>query len=308
MEKQPYQLEELMPIVAELAEKYTKYEHSSIPYEKAQELLEAVLYCIGELVQDNNGYTPSTTEANLLAAKQAYQRGKELVMQKVEAFRIEYNALMKDFYDYGSICLRETVSKAYPAFLMHYDAVFLPQESVITLDYPVLYDNSRCCGIDAVYIQLQGIAYEQKFLAMFPRKYILDVLLAYSNNYEELYENICEPVIINTAGHLLYSLCSGEKVHLQRQFVSDDYNTLQCFLAEVSKQELQQYIEKMFDKLIHEMLSMQRSSHRDIFYDANAEIEWDTKLYLYLKNGFYNATVRIYYAIQNKSLEHIFVL
>lgn len=43
-----YQMEELVPIVARLAEKYTGFASSSISYEKAQQLMAAVLYCIQE--------------------------------------------------------------------------------------------------------------------------------------------------------------------------------------------------------------------------------------------------------------------
>lgn len=46
-----YEIEELVPIVATLAEKYTSKESSSITYEKAQQLMEAVLYCIREAGQ-----------------------------------------------------------------------------------------------------------------------------------------------------------------------------------------------------------------------------------------------------------------
>lgn len=43
-----YQLEQLIPIVAELANKYTGKQSSSITYERAEMLMEAVLYCIQE--------------------------------------------------------------------------------------------------------------------------------------------------------------------------------------------------------------------------------------------------------------------
>jgi len=43
-----FETEELLPIVAELADKYTGKESSSITYEKARQLMEAVLYCIHE--------------------------------------------------------------------------------------------------------------------------------------------------------------------------------------------------------------------------------------------------------------------
>ena len=41
-----YELEELFPVVAELARKYTSGESTSITYERANHLMEAVLYCI----------------------------------------------------------------------------------------------------------------------------------------------------------------------------------------------------------------------------------------------------------------------
>ncbi len=43
-----YQMEELLPLAASLADKYTMGESSSVSYETAQMLMEAVLYCIQE--------------------------------------------------------------------------------------------------------------------------------------------------------------------------------------------------------------------------------------------------------------------
>ena len=44
-----YKMEELVPIVGKLAEKYTAFESTSISYEKAEQLMGAVLYSIHEL-------------------------------------------------------------------------------------------------------------------------------------------------------------------------------------------------------------------------------------------------------------------
>ena len=43
-----YQLEELLPITAWLADKYTSKESSSVTYDTAQMLMEAVIYCVKE--------------------------------------------------------------------------------------------------------------------------------------------------------------------------------------------------------------------------------------------------------------------
>lgn len=49
-----YEMEELLPIVAKLAERYTSKESTSVSYECAQRLMDAVLYCINQCNSDNN--------------------------------------------------------------------------------------------------------------------------------------------------------------------------------------------------------------------------------------------------------------
>ena len=43
-----YEMEDLIPLVGYLAQKYTSGESTSVTYEKAEQLMEAVLYCIRE--------------------------------------------------------------------------------------------------------------------------------------------------------------------------------------------------------------------------------------------------------------------
>ena len=48
MEQISFEMEELLPIVAQLAEQYAGYESTSVTYERAELLMEAVIYCIHE--------------------------------------------------------------------------------------------------------------------------------------------------------------------------------------------------------------------------------------------------------------------
>ena len=49
-----YQMEELLPIVSELAQKYAGFESTSITYEKAQSLMEAVIFCLINTMYGND--------------------------------------------------------------------------------------------------------------------------------------------------------------------------------------------------------------------------------------------------------------
>lgn len=238
-----YAMEELMPIVGRLAAKYCAYESSSVTYERAEQLMEAVLYCIHEaenagldmmclnaqsaeadmtFMSDSTGLTgdPAKDKAQRaedtaarqrtvavisedMSARQAYERGAELVKQKTERALALYNRLMPDFEWYGSKCLRDTMVKGMPEFFKWYDCQIEPQNTILTLDYPVLRELSELTGIDRIYAFLECIRLEQQFLGGFPRGYVQALLSAYNNMYGDMMENICATVLQSVLGHVL---------------------------------------------------------------------------------------------------------
>lgn len=80
-----YQMEELLPIVSELAQKYAGYESTSITYEKAQSLMEAVLFCLNEY---NTSYMNTTSLVHKdIPVTEQYNIGVKLLYEKVENIR-----------------------------------------------------------------------------------------------------------------------------------------------------------------------------------------------------------------------------
>ena len=89
-----YEMEELVPIVGKLAEKYTSHESTSITYEKAEQLMGAVLYCIHEL-WESSGNAPSLNEK--IPAQRAYEIGAEYVEKKQEKHWIYITGFCRNF-------------------------------------------------------------------------------------------------------------------------------------------------------------------------------------------------------------------
>lgn len=195
-----YQMEELLPVVSELAQKYAGYESTSITYEKAQSLMEAVLFCLNE-------YNTSYMNMNSLVYKdipvtEQYNIGVKLLYEKVENIREIFNKISLQFEDFGVKCLYDTVQKGIPQFLKWYDIRFCPQDTILTLDYPLLIDLSSLSGADAVYEYIRAIRAEQIFLRALDRNYITSVLEIYDSEYREMIENICSIVLTNMIGHI----------------------------------------------------------------------------------------------------------
>ncbi len=82
-----YKMEELLPVVSQLALKYGGGESTSMTYEKAQTLMEAVLYCLHEYDSScENGLIDKN-----ISVKEQYKIGAEIVLKKAEEIKKIFN-------------------------------------------------------------------------------------------------------------------------------------------------------------------------------------------------------------------------
>lgn len=241
MEQCRYSMEELAPVALGLARDFCGHEHSSVSYERAQALMEAVLYCVRELdVFGNN-----TLVGGKLSPMDAYLSGRQVVIQKFERMQNAYGTLMMDFEDYGVECLCDTVKKGILAFIRSYDVKYAPQETLLTLDYPVLADLHRLSGIDAVSEYVDCICLEQRFLKRMGVPYVRGLLLSCGNEYESAMDNICSIVTQDLAAHFLL-----DKPLEQAGISEREYLEAARLLSEKTLEEAVCYLETFLKNLI----------------------------------------------------------
>ena len=99
------------------------------------------------------------------------------------------------FDDYNVECLGDTVRKGIPEFLKWYDAKYFPQNTILTLDYPLLFDIHSLSGADAVYTYIRAIKVEQLFLKKFERNYVIEVLRRAVPGYRQMIENVLNGIL-----------------------------------------------------------------------------------------------------------------
>lgn len=183
-----YPMESLIPIVGGLAEKFTSGGSSSITYERAKQLMEAVLYCISHFDAGDS----SLISADILPAEEAYRQGLQAVVEKVKSTQLKYNSLMEFFDHYGNRNYRDTVLNALPGFFLYYDVWYAPMENIITMDYPVFGLDMELEGIDMICEYIDAIWEEQCYLLQFQRACIINKLRSYHPHYEREFINIKE--------------------------------------------------------------------------------------------------------------------
>lgn len=276
-----YEMDELLPIVSELAQKYAGYESTSITYEKAQSLMEAVLFCLSEY---NNSYTNSLVQRDI-SVKEQYHIGAKLLLEKVENIRKIFNEISFQFEDFGVKCLYDTVQKGIPQFLKWYDIKFCPQNTIVTLDYPLLIDCSSLTGADAVYKYIRAIQTEQKFLGVFDRNYVMSILEKYNSEYRDMMENICGIVLKNIIGHIAIN-----KPFHATEFLDEEHLQLSKVFAGKSISDIENVVKELIKKMVSR------------FYEN------DVDMLEYLCYETNNIAVRIFTASQHGQLGKVFVL
>lgn len=171
-----------------LVEEYTGKESSSVTYERARQLMEAVIYCIAHMeVKDD-----LVSTEGILDARMAYNLGYDAVIEKVEKTLNRYNNLMEFFDHYGNRNYADTVEKGLSAFFMNYNPKYEPTDQIITMDYPVFDVDTKLEGIDIIAQYIDCIWEEQIYLRQYPREYVVEMLRSFHPRYEGEFFNLRE--------------------------------------------------------------------------------------------------------------------
>lgn len=274
-----YEMEELVPIVGKLAEKYTSHESTSITYEKAEQLMGAVLYCIHEL-WESSGNAPSLNKK--LSAQRAYEMGAAYVREKTGKALDLYNRILPEFCHYENKCLYDTFVKGIPEFFKWYDVQFEPQNTILTLDYPLLKDISEYTGIDKIFEFIKAIGLEQKFLKLFPAGYVINILSKDNRNWQESMDNICEIVFIHVIGHIML----GKSLTVI-ELKETDYFYMQEMFEQIALEDIKKHLEVTLEIYIKN------------YYEN------DRELLNYLSGSISGIVVRLKNAADNKVLGNI---
>ena len=275
-----YSMEELIPVVERLTEKYTSKESSSVTYETARRLMNAVIYCL----EANSDEGEEIAAQEKPDAGTAYQIGYDRVVAGVYKARELYDSFIEEFYDYGCRNYGDTIVKGIPGFFIHYDPKFNPQDHILTLDYPALRTVNTLSGINAILQYLRNIKIEWEFLSAFEPKRI-EALLSriipdYRNDY---YDNISYAVLLTGLGCAV----AGKPVGLL-ELTNNDMQIIESFFQgdSADKAELK--------------IGMLISQFFQMGFPGNLEMEE------YFKSVCNDYAVRIVNATENHSLEYVF--
>ena len=241
--------------------------------------MEAVLYCIDQCSEGRQ-----LTGGRGLTAREAYECGYELVVQKVKRMQELYNEMIMGFCAYGNENYELSVERAIPGFFRYYDAKFAPRETIITMDYPTIRPITDETGINAVAKYIEYISYEQRFLRTLPKEYVCDILFRFQPDYGKQFYNICQIIV----RHILEHMLIGEP--LGKRAGEKEYEALSNLFIERDADCL----EKLIKKLLHQLIL--------------DKYKGDQMLECYLQADIRNFVVEMQNAARNNVVKKVVVL
>ena len=176
------------PVLEQLAARYLAGRSSCMTYARTRQLMEAILYCME--FECRRGDSLSLQPQSEADGALRYQRGLAAVQQAVSKAQLQYSRMAEGFRDFDNRNLRDTFHRALPGFFRLYDPVFAPQETLITMDYPVLNRDVLLCGIRAVQTYLDGLELAQEFLQLFPEPLAVRTLLRFDPDHRRQFYNL----------------------------------------------------------------------------------------------------------------------
>lgn len=239
---------ELVIVLAVQTDKWSQGKSSSIPTEKAQELLTSAAFVIG--VQLKTYQTPENAVEALKAEplKSLFEKGLKLVQRKITISRHRQKRITAHLLNTPNVYYRSTIVDGINGFFKLYRPQFSAQEIHITADYPTYLGRPNFDGIEFIERYLRCIEAENEFCMHFAPQDIHHLLCGLTQDYRSIPMNLFEPVFLSALGLAILHR-NPEQLDLSRE----DIVSLHRFFSKKSEQEIQFILENMFCDLDRKM-------------------------------------------------------
>lgn len=228
---------ELLLILAEQTDKWSRGESSSIPTERAQDIMTSILFVIG--IQLKSCPSPEQAVEILKSEplKSQFENGLKLVRRKMAITRLLQKKILADLLNTPNVYYRSTIADGINGFFKLYRPQFAAHEIHITADYPVFMGRPELVGIEFIEKYLQCVQAENAFCVCFAPQDIHHLLCGLTHDYRSVPLNIFEPVLLSALGLVIQerspkrlNLTENDISLLYRQFSFQPENKVQSSL------------------------------------------------------------------------------
>lgn len=210
-------------ILSKKTERFNGGDSSSIPIERAQDILASVIFTVGVALKTHSNADDAVSALLSLGVETVYEMGRKRIDRLVTQAKMQYKLLVGHLLKTGNTFYSSTITEGIGGFFKLYDPDFAAHEIHITADYPVYNSTNRLLGIEFIKKYLEQLYYENLFCTFFSVEEIHHLLLGYDKSYENLLFSIYEVVLAASLGCVV-SGSNTAKVEITAEKLAFLYN------------------------------------------------------------------------------------
>lgn len=185
---------QLLELLACKCDEWTRGESSSLPAEKAQDILTSIMYVISLARKEQSDNIP---------VSELFERGLVCVQKKLFSCHMLQRRILKNLFNTPNVFYRSTIAGGISGFFKLYSPQFSAHEIHITADYPVCLGRPELEGVEFIEEYLSRIDAENAFCRLFDSMTVHRLLLGLSPEYAQLPVNVFEPVLLAALGLII---------------------------------------------------------------------------------------------------------
>ncbi len=276
---------ELLELMEKEVVRYTNDESSSIPVEKAQEILQSICFSIGFYLKSVSPMVQKLDTLRDGKLLELYHNGLTGVQNCIKESKVLYTELQKaTMPELNNFAYQDTIFKALPEFFHDYEMEFAAHITQASIDYPLSEVVENLSGVEYIYAYLQRLSLEQSFLNEFTVQDINLLLKYYDEQAKHMLINIYEVILCNSFA------CTLLDQKLERLLLNmQELDWIKEHLSSLADAELEKSCEQVFNSISEQL---------------NLSVE----LTNYNKRAYIRILPRLKHNLQTNTLNNFFVV
>ncbi|WDV46783.1 DUF6179 domain-containing protein [Clostridiaceae bacterium M8S5] len=275
---------ELIDILKIQTEKFSSGDSSSIRIEKAQDILNSIMFTIGIWLKR---YDNPDDAVELIKKEKLYDiyiKGRHKIDSKINITKLLHLTLIKKLINTQNYYHNATIIDGINGFFKLYYPDFLAQEIHITADYPVFNTMEKLLGIEFIQSYLENLYYENAFCSNFSTEDIHYLLSGYHEEYKELVINIYELILTTCIGCII---------------VNEDAKRLKLSLKSIETLNVL-FSDKSTEEIYYMLLQAVKILDKIFILDNN--------LVLYIKESLEKIATNIINSVETNTIAKVFII
>ncbi|OGO90698.1 MAG: hypothetical protein A2Y17_03140 [Clostridiales bacterium GWF2_38_85] len=217
-------LENLIKLLAEETQKFTKGESSSVRTETAKAILDSMCYKISIYLKSINNCDAAVLILLERPLRDILSSGNKLIESKLKVVVSLYKKINKNRINTPNNAYNDTIGKGLKLFFKEYDKDFESNETPVAIDYPLCIECSNYVGVEFIINYMISMYWENVFCSYFVDTEIHSIMQSINHDYEGLLVNIFEQTLLNSLANIIIG--KPDKLKLYINDITDLYGTL----------------------------------------------------------------------------------